>query len=159
MDVGLDTRRRVMTIIKQPARSARAADARQPTSDPSARFPALGPAPEELDLLLRPRAVAGHGAGLKAAEDGVGVTADIFVGPEIECELHRLAVAFAEHGLDVGLEAHGLVGIRDHGRSFQVVVVLEYASKGQGISTRAPAANRYISAIMNTDRKPMSGDR
>jgi hypothetical protein len=40
------------------------------------------------------------------------VPADVVVQPEVEVGLHRLAVAFAEHGLDVGLEAYGLVGVR-----------------------------------------------
>jgi hypothetical protein len=75
---------------------------------------------EEVDLRLGPRAIARHGAGPEAGEDGVGVLADVVVGPEVEMGPHRLAILFAEAGLDVGLEARRPVGLSDHDGSFGV---------------------------------------
>ena len=40
---------------------------------------AVNPAAEDFGLLLGAGAVAGHGAGLQPAEDGLGVLADIVV--------------------------------------------------------------------------------
>jgi hypothetical protein len=70
----------------------------------------LGPAPEHLDPLGRPGAVAGHGAVGEAAEDVGGVCLHVVAGPQVERERHGLAVVLAEQRLDVRLEAHGLVG-------------------------------------------------
>jgi hypothetical protein len=81
---------------------------------------AFCPPLEEVNLCFGPRAVARHGAGLELGEDCGCVFADVIVRPEIEVGLHRLAVSLAEQGLDVGFEAHGLVGIGGHGYSFQI---------------------------------------
>lgn len=43
---------------------------------------------EGLDLLLRPRSVAGHCAGAKPGKDGVAVYLVMFVGPEVKSEEH-----------------------------------------------------------------------
>jgi hypothetical protein len=77
---------------------------------------------EEINLCSGPRTVARHGACLKAGEDGVGVPADVVVRSEVEGELHRSAVALAEQGLDVRLEAHGLGHVGDHDCSFLLVM-------------------------------------
>src|ERR1039458_5039050 len=53
----------------------------------------LYPAFERLDPVGRPSAVARHGSSLNSLEDGLCVGADVLVGPEIEPELHRLAIA------------------------------------------------------------------
>src|SRR5579864_9090237 len=60
------------------------------------------PGPETLDLLGRPRAVAGHVSVGEATEDGVLVLNDVLVCPEVEVSEHRAAVAFPEERFDVG---------------------------------------------------------
>jgi len=69
----------------------------------------FGPALEDRDLIGGPRAVAGHGSCLELFEHCVGVLFDVVERAEVECELHRLAVARAKQGPDVLLEAHRLV--------------------------------------------------
>lgn len=59
------------------------------------------PAFERLDLVGRPSAVAGHRPGAQLLGDGVGVTADVVVIPQVEGELHGLAVPSPEEGLDI----------------------------------------------------------
>jgi hypothetical protein len=81
---------------------------------PAGGLAAFDPAPEELDLLLRPGDVAGHGSVFEAAEDGVGVLADVVVRPEIEGPLHRCTVALTEQRPDLSLEAHRLVNVGAH---------------------------------------------
>src|SRR6516225_7868399 len=61
----------------------------------------VDPADEDVDLLLRPGAVAGHGAGLQPTEYGGGALADVDVRPQAEGEARRLPVAAAEQQLDV----------------------------------------------------------
>src|SRR6266576_2108660 len=90
---------------------------RNPPCKGSAELAAFHPAPEEVDLCPRPGAVTGHGAGLEAGEDGIGVLADVVLRPEVKCEFHRLTITLAKHGLDVDLEAQRLVGVGDHDRS------------------------------------------
>jgi hypothetical protein len=51
---------------------------------------------EGFDAFWWPGAIAWHRPRLKACEDRVGVGADVFVGPEVEGEAHRVAVALAE---------------------------------------------------------------
>ena len=93
------------------ARSSRA-----PRSARSLRLSALDPLLEKVDLRFRPCAVARHAAVCHGGEDGFGVAADVVVGPQVELRLHRVAVALAEHRLDVRLEAE-LVGARGGHRS------------------------------------------
>src|SRR5215472_4327319 len=75
----------------------------------------FGPAAEHLDLLLRPGAVAGHGAVAQALQDAGRVRLYVAWRPQVEGERHRLAVVLAEQRLDVRREADGLVrgGQRD----------------------------------------------
>jgi hypothetical protein len=86
----------------------------------SAAESGLRPAFEDPDPLPWPCSVAWHSSGLHALEDRLGVRADVVVGPEVECELHRLAVALSEQWLDVLLEADRLACCRelDRGRRF-----------------------------------------
>jgi hypothetical protein len=67
------------------------------------------PALEGFDALVRPGAVAGHGASPESVQDGVGVLADLFVRPEIEREAHRPSVSLTEERFDVLVEAERLV--------------------------------------------------
>jgi hypothetical protein len=73
-------------------------------------FAGAGPAREDVDLLLGPGAGAGHGAGLQLVEDGLGVLADIVMGPQVKGKPHRLAVIGAEQRPDVLLETDGPTG-------------------------------------------------
>jgi len=70
------------------------------------RRPHRDPTLEHGDLLGRPGSVAGHRAGAEAAQDGVAVSHDIVVRPEVERPAHRLTVALAQERLDVGLHEH-----------------------------------------------------
>src|SRR5262249_54891615 len=74
----------------------------------STRFAGIDPALEGVDLIFRPRAVAGHRPGAHSGEDVVGVSADVVRRPEVEGELHRLQVARPEQRLDVVLKADRL---------------------------------------------------
>src|SRR5207244_5496723 len=79
------------------------------SSRSSARLPGLDPPPEDIDPVIWPAAVAGHGSCAHLGEDGIRVPADIVVGPEVEDEAHRLPVHGSEQRPDVLLEAHRLV--------------------------------------------------
>ena len=72
-------------------------------------FAGVDPAAEDGDTLGGPCSVARHHAGVETLQDGVGVRRDVLEGPEIETGTHRVAVALAEQGLDVLLEADWLV--------------------------------------------------
>jgi len=78
------------------------------------RLPALDPMLEEVDLCRGPGAIARHRALSEACEDGIGVLADVVVGPEVEAGRHRLSATFAEQRLDVGLEPRRSVGPVGH---------------------------------------------
>ena len=93
----------------------------------------LGPAAEHLDLLLRPGAVAGHGAVAQAREDAGRVRLHVGLRPQVERERHGLAVALAEQRLDVRREADRLVRARQRRRR------LRRGRRGRGRGGR-PAA-------------------
>ena len=69
----------------------------------------FGPAAEHLDLLVRPGAVAGHGAVAQPLEDAGRVRLHVGLRPQVERERHGLAVVLAEQRLDVRGEADRLV--------------------------------------------------
>jgi hypothetical protein len=69
------------------------------------RHSSLDPGLEDPDLGIRPSAVAGHRAVPEALQDGLAVPGNLVARPEIEGELHRLTIAFAEQRPDVLLEA------------------------------------------------------
>src|SRR5437762_9732497 len=75
------------------------------------------PAAEHVDLLVRPGAVAGHGAVAQALEDAGRVRLHVGLRPQVERERHGLAVALAEQRLDVRGEADRLVRPRQYGWS------------------------------------------
>jgi hypothetical protein len=60
---------------------------------------------EEVDLRRRPGAIGRHGAVPETREDHIGMSADVVVRPEVESGPHRLSVALAEQGLDLGFKA------------------------------------------------------
>jgi hypothetical protein len=84
------------------------------TDQGSLLLSAFDPALEEVDLCSGPGAIARHGAVAEACEDGVGVSADVVEGPQVEAGLHRLLVTLAEHGLDVGFKAGRAVDVVGH---------------------------------------------
>src|SRR4029453_13883699 len=61
----------------------------------------VDPAPEALDILRWPTAIAGHAAGGESFVDRLGVRADVVKRREIERERHRLDVAVAKQLADV----------------------------------------------------------
>jgi hypothetical protein len=75
----------------------------------SGGFAGVDPAAEDGDTLGGPWSVAPHPAGVETIRDGVGVRRYILEGT------HRVAVALAEQGLDVLLEADWLVWSADSG--------------------------------------------
>src|SRR5262249_2755675 len=89
------------------ARSPRAASDRLRSLTHSGVAPAL----ERGDLLLGPGSVAWHRAAQDLFENRVCVRLDVVVGPEVEGELHRLAIAPAKQRLDVLLEADRFAGL------------------------------------------------
>src|SRR5260370_5044921 len=78
----------------------------------SAVLAGVGPSLEDVGLGAGPGTVAGHRPGTQAAQDGIGVRADVAVGPHVEREPHGLPILGPEHRLDVVFEADHLVGWR-----------------------------------------------
>src|SRR4051812_24868444 len=77
--------------------------------------PGVDPAPEDVDPVGRPGAVAGHRAVLQPLQDVGGVPADVVGGPQVEGEEHRPAVVLAEQRTDVCGEPHRLGPRRQDG--------------------------------------------
>src|SRR5262245_42587894 len=72
------------------------------------RLTGVDPALKGVDLFFGPGAVAGHCPGAHSGEDMVRVSADVVIRPEVERELHRLAIARPEHRLDIVFETDRL---------------------------------------------------
>lgn len=58
--------------------------------------PVIDPASEEVDLILRPDAIARHRAVLELGENPGGGVPDVVIGPEVEVRLHRVPVLLPE---------------------------------------------------------------
>jgi hypothetical protein len=57
---------------------------------PLLRLSRVDPSLKDIDLCIGPGTIARHRAGAEPGENGVGVFADIIVGPQIEGEAQRL---------------------------------------------------------------------
>src|SRR5271154_1006196 len=80
---------------------ARAAARPPPVLPPLGGRAGGSPALQDGDAPGRPAAIARHRSGAQPLEDGVGMSAYVVVGEEVERETHRVAVPLAEQRLDV----------------------------------------------------------
>src|ERR671936_2636006 len=69
------------------------------------RHAGLDPPAEESDPLRRPGAIAWHRTAFEPLQDVVRVAAHILVVPQVEGEIHRVAIHLSEQRLDVVFEA------------------------------------------------------
>lgn len=79
------------------------------------RHSGIEPTLEQIDLLGRPRSIAGHRTIPQPREDLVGMCADVVIRPKIKSECHRILISLPKERADVAFEARALGKI--HGYS------------------------------------------